>query len=114
MTANNVAPIQPEVLYPLGTFPMLCGTGVRQLHELHADGVLRLHRTGNRWWILGRTWIDYVTSKDAIPRRRGRSYSSPEDEGDNPKGGSHVQRTQRSDWESVSHSEGRGIVPDRA
>ena len=86
-TTHTVAPVVPNVLYPLEGFTNVCGTGTKRLHELHADGRLRLKREWNRYWILGQEWIDYVLTQDAMPRRRGRSEDAPRMTGHNPQGG---------------------------
>ena len=110
-TTHTVAPVVPNVLYPLEGFTNVCGTGTKRLHELHADGRLRLKREGNRYWILCQEWIDYVLTQDAMPRRRSRSKDAPEDDGAQPERGDHVPR--RANGELVFDAEAGGIVPDR-
>ena len=72
-------PIYPKVLYPLADISVRAGLSIAAFHELHANGRLRLKKAGNTYYVLGGDYIAYVSTRDAIPRRRG--VSAPEDNG---------------------------------
>ena len=66
--ADGLRPIEPGTLYPLAEFQRRTGWGRHAIRKARGDG-LTVHRAGNRAYVFGKDFIDYVT---AGPEDRGR------------------------------------------
>lgn len=62
--ADGLRPIEPGTLYPLAEFRRRTGWGRHAVRKARGDG-LTVHRAGNRAYVLGRDFIDYVTGRPA-------------------------------------------------
>ena len=58
---DGLGPIEPATLYPLAEFQRRTGWGRHAIRKARGDG-LTVHRAGNRAYVLGRDFIDYVTA----------------------------------------------------
>ena len=62
--ADGVRPIEPGTLYPLAEFQRRTGWGRHAVRKARGGG-LTVHRAGNRAYVLGKDFIDYVTGRTA-------------------------------------------------
>ena len=56
---GTLAPIQPDVLYPLATFQDTSGLGRASLKTARDNGLI-VRKTGNRKYVLGSDFIDFL------------------------------------------------------
>ena len=58
--AKGLAPIDPRLLYPLPYFKNVTGMSDSAMRSARHNG-LKIKYAGQRGFVLGKDWIDYVT-----------------------------------------------------
>lgn len=62
MSESKLRPINPTLLYPAETLAEQQGFGMKTLRRRKHDG-LKCHVVGNRLYVFGADWIDFVRSR---------------------------------------------------
>lgn len=61
MLHATLAPIEAEVCYPLPVFMNITGQGRAAISTARKKG-LTVRKIGNRKYVIGRDWLDYVAT----------------------------------------------------
>lgn len=63
--STTLAPIDPAKMYPLPVFQETVGQGRAALATARQNGLI-IRQIGNRKYVLGADWIDYVVSHGQV------------------------------------------------